>query len=316
MRLTKAILIRLLFGVFSLVFISFVTFIADEMAPGDAANILAGEKATPAEVAQMRHELKLDTPWPGRYRDFLFNAAKFDFGNSLFGTKRPVSELIAEKLPYTAMVAIPAILLASIVGILLGTIAAVFRNRGPDTGVLTLSTLGVTIPNFVLVPILVLIFAVQLDYLPTAWDTPLKGPVHLYLILPVIALAARPTALLTRLTRASMIDTMQQEFYRTGIAKGVPPGRLIIKHALRNAILPVMTVIGTSFGFMLTGSFVIEQAFSIPGIGKAGIDAIQAGDMPLIQGVVLVTGALFIFINLLVDMALPLLDPRIREAQV
>jgi peptide/nickel transport system permease protein len=314
--LTKAILLRFLFGIFSLVFISFVTFIADELAPGDAANVLAGEKASQEQVQRLRHEMELDRPWPERYGKFLLRAAQFDFGNSYTGTKRSVSGLIAEKLPFTAMVAVPAIILASIVGILLGTLAAVFRNRGPDTGVLTLSTLGVTIPNFVLVPILVLIFAVQLDYLPTAWDTPLKGPVFLYLILPVAALAARPTALLTRLTRASMIDTMQQEFYRTGIAKGVPTGRLIFRHALRNAILPVITVIGTSFGFMLTGSFVIEQAFSIPGIGKAGIDAIQAGDMPLIQGVVLVTGFLFIVINLAVDLVMPLLDPRIREAQI
>jgi ABC-type dipeptide/oligopeptide/nickel transport system permease component len=137
-----------------------------------------------------------------------------------------------------------------------------------------------------------------------------------YYILPVAILAARPMAMLTRLTRASMVETLKQEFIRTAIAKGVPTGRLYFRHALRNAILPVITAIGTSFGFLLTGSFVVERAFTLPGLGSTTIEAIQRGDFPVVGACVLLTGFLFILINLLVDLILPLLDPRIRESQV
>jgi peptide/nickel transport system permease protein len=315
-RLAKAIVMRLFYGLLSLVFISFVTFITGELAPGDAATIQAGEKATQKDVDALRHQMGLDRPWPIRYVEFVGKAAKLDFGTSYFGTKRPIRELILEKLPLTAKVALWAVLLASIVGIFLGTIAGIYQTRAPDRAILTLSTLGVTVPNFVLAPILVLIFANQLDVLPTGWAPVLKAPEFYYLLLPVCILAARPAALLTRLTRASMVDTLQQEFIRTATAKGVPPLRLYLKHALRNAILPVVTVIGTTFGVLLTGSFVIERAFDIPGIGRAAIEAINQGDSPMLQGCVIVTGAMFIFVNLLVDIALPILDPRIREAQV
>jgi ABC-type dipeptide/oligopeptide/nickel transport system permease component len=216
----------------------------------------------------------------------------------------------------TMKIAFLAILLAAAVGIFLGTIAAVWQNRAPDQAVLTLSTLGVTVPNFVLAPVLVYIFALRLDVLPQTWEVNLRAPEFYYLILPVVILAARPMASLTRLTRASVIDTLQQEFVRLAVAKGVPPFRLIFKHVLRNALLPVVTAIGTSFGFLLTGSFIIERAFVIPGLGSEAIEAIQRRDTPVIQATVLIAGALFILINLLVDVILPILDPRIREAQV
>lgn len=321
MRLTKALSLRLLFGILSLVFISFVTFMADEISPGDAATVLAGEKATPIEVERLRENLGLNRPWPIRYGEFLTKAAKGDFGTSYYGTKEPVSDIIKRNLPMTLKLATLAILLASAVGITLGTIAAVKQNRGPDRMVLTLSTLGVTIPNFVLGPLLVYIFSMQLPrdhvlWLPQTWETPLKGPQIYYLVMPVFLLALRPMAMLTRLTRAAMIDTLQQEFIKTATAKGVPPRRIIFKHALRNAILPVVTAIGTSFGFLLTGSFVIERFFLLPGIGREAIEAIQQGNMPVIQATVMLAGAIFITVNLIVDLLLPLLDPRIREAQV
>jgi len=289
---------------------------ADEVSPGDAATILAGDKATVAQVEQLRHQMGLDRPWPVRYKEFVVNAATLDFGKSYFGTKRPVRDLIAEKLPLTALLAICATVVASIVGISLGTIAAIYRTRAPDTSILVLSTLGVTVPTFVLAPILVYYFSTVKDILPATWDPNPKAPIWMYLLLPVLILAARPAAVLTRLTRASMIDTFQQEFIRTAVAKGVPFGRLVFRHALRNAILPVITVIGTSFGFLLTGSFVLETVFTIPGIGQDGIEAILQGDMPRIQGIVLVTGAMFVLLNLVVDILMPFLDPRIREAQV
>ncbi|MCC7230564.1 MAG: ABC transporter permease [Fimbriimonadaceae bacterium] len=312
----KAIGLRLLFGIFSLVFISFIVFLADELAPGDAADVRAGEKATVAQVEKLRESMGLNRPWPVRYVEFLGKAAKLDFGHSYYGTQREVRDLILEKLPITSLIAFCAIILAAAVGIGLGTIAGIYRTRPPDTAILIISTLGVTVPTFVLAPILVYYFSTVRDILPATWETEMRAPMYMYLLLPVTILAARPSALLTRVTRASMIDTLQQEFIRTAIAKGVPTNRLIFKHALRNAILPVVTVIGTSFGFLLTGSFVLESVFTIPGIGKDGIEAIVMGDMPRIQGIVLVTGFLFVVLNLVVDVLLPLLDPRIREAQV
>lgn len=316
MRIARALSLRLLFGFLSLLFISFVTFMAGEAAPGDAATIEAGEKASLADVERIRHQMGLDRPWPRRYVETMVNAAHGDFGRSYTGIKEPVGDVIQRTLPLTAMLAFLSILVASSVGIVLGTISGIYRNKAPDRAILTLSTLGVTIPNFVLAPILVYIFAVQLNRLPPTWRVDRPEGDFYYLLLPVSILAARPAALIARLTRASMIETLQQEFIRTAIAKGVPRFRLYVRHALRNAILPVVTAIGTTFGFLLTGSFIIESAFTIPGIGMRTVDAIKSLDMPVVQACVFVTGALFIFINTLVDMLLPLLDPRIRESQV
>ncbi len=316
MRLVKAILLRLLFGALSLLFISFVTFVAGEFAPGDPATILGGEKASLATIQQIRHNLGLDMPWPSRYVRFLDHALHGDFGVSYYSTHEPVRDILARTIPLTLKMATEAIILASAIGILFGAIAAIYQRKFADKSILTLSTLGVTTPNFVLVPILVYIFCLRMDRLPITWTNPLVAPEIFYFILPVTILSARPAALITRLTRASMIDTLDQEFIRTAVAKGVPRGRLLIRHALRNAILPVITTIGTSFGFLLTGSFVLERAFLMPGLGSTVIEAIQQIDMPVVQAGVLVTGAMFIFLNLLVDILLPILDPRIRESQV
>ncbi len=319
MRLARALALRILFGVLSLVFISFVTFVADELAPGDAATIAAGEKASSTEVERLRHTMGLDRPWPVRYVEYVNNAVHGEFGKSYYGIQEPVSEIIARSLPLTAMVASLAVIVASTFGVAFGTIAAVWRTKAPDRSVLLLSTLGVTVPNFVLGPILQLLVGKQyLDILPPTYEAESSrvAPLIIYLILPVLILSARTGALVARLTRQSMIDTLQQEFIRTAIAKGVPKWRLIFRHALRNAILPVVTAVGTSFGFLLTGSFVVEVAFRIPGLGFTTIDAIRQSNMPVVQACVLVTGAMFILLNLVVDMILPILDPRIRESQV
>lgn len=314
--LFRSIVTRLLAGVVSLLFISLVTFIADDMAPGDAATLIAGEKATPAQVQRLRHEMGLDRPWPVRYVEFVGRATRFDFGTSYHGTKEPVSAIILRSLPMTLRLATLSIIFATLVGVTLGTLAGVFRDGWVDRTVLTLSTLGVTTPNFVLAPLLVYLFAVKLDYLPTTWAVRLKGPEYLYLILPVLVLSARTTATITRLTRAAMIDTLGMEFIRLAVAKGVPPWRVVLFHGLRNAILPVLTTIGTSFGFLLTGSFVVETVFTMPGLGYAGINAILQQDSPVILATTLVAGALFVLVNLAVDLVLPIVDPRIRESQV
>lgn len=316
MRLGRAIAFRLLYGVLSLLFITFVTFIANEAAPGDPALIIAGEKATPADIARIRHNMGLDRPWFTRYLEGLAAASHGDFGRSYYGTQEPVANILKRDLPMTMTIASAAIVLAALVGILLGTLAAVYKTRFVDRTVLSVSTLGVTLPNFVLAPILVFVFCILLNYLPETWEVSRVAPDYYYLILPVVVLAARPMASLTRLTRASMIDTLQQEFVRLAVAKGVPSFRVITRHALRNAILPVITAIGTSFGFLLTGSFVVETFFTLPGVGRETILAIQQKDYPIVQACILVTGMMFVLLNTLVDVILPILDPRIREAQV
>ena len=316
MQLIKALVLRLLFGVVSLLIISFITFVASAMAKGDPARLIAGEKATEETYQRIYHQMGLDKPVPVRYGIYVNNLAHGDWGHSYQGTHEPVSDILKRSMPMTAKVALLSITLASFVGITLGTIAAVRENRFADRSILTLSTLGVTLPNFVLAPILVYIFAVKLNKLPVGWESELRGPEWMYLLLPVIVLSLRPMAMLTRLTRASMVETLRQEFIRAGIAKGVPPFRLITKYALRNAILPVITTIGTTFGFLLTGSFVVERFFIIPGIGSKTIEAILANDIPVIQACVLATGFMFVVVNTIVDLLLPILDPRIREAQI
>ncbi|MBL8061227.1 MAG: ABC transporter permease [Chthonomonas sp.] len=314
--LAKNLGLRLLYALLSLLFISFVTFVADEISPGDQATLLAGEKATPEAVLRLREQLGLNRPWGVRYGEYLGGLANGNLGNSFHGTREPVSVIVNRTLPMTVTVATCAILLAALIGIALGTIAAIKQNRVADRTILILSTLGVTIPTFVLAPVFVKIFAVNMDILPSGWSSQLAGPVWMYLLMPVVILAARPTAQITRLCRASMIETLQQEFIKLARAKGVPPARLYLRHGLRNAILPVITAIGTNFGFLLTGSFIIETAFRLPGIGATAIEAIKKGDTPVIQATVLIAGALFVLINLLVDLIQPTLDPRIREAQV
>jgi len=315
-QLARALFLRVLFGALSLLFISFVTFLADEIQPGDRATVDAGEKARVETVLRLREIYGLNRPWPVRYAEYVGKTVQGDFGTSYYGVKEPVNKIIARNFPVTVIVATSAITLASIFGIFLGTLASIWANRVGDRTILVGSTLFVTLPNFVLAPILVFIFCLQMDYLPQTWSVDRPQGDFWFFILPVAVLAARPTALLTRLTRAKMVETMQQEFIRACVAKGVPKFRLVVRHGLRNAILPVITAIGTSFGALLTGSFVVETVFNLPGIGFLTIDAIRKGDMPVIQACVLLTGAMFIFLNLIVDLILPLLDPRIRESQV
>jgi len=316
-RLAKTIILRLVYSFISLFFIVFVAFIADEIAPGDAATVQLGEKATEEQLIVQRKNLGLDRPWPIRFGEMVTNLAKGDLGKSLTTAgQEPVAEIIGRTLPRTARLAALAMLVAIIIGVTLGTLAAIWENRFGDRTILLVSTLGVTLPNFVLAPILVWWLALQLNQFPVTWSEDQAGPLWKYLFIPVIVLSLRPMAMLTRLTRASMVETMRQEFIRLAIAKGVPPTRLIFVHGLRNAILPVVTAIGTSFGFLLTGSFVVERFFAMPGLGSRAIEAITNTDGPVIIGTIIVSGTLFILVNLVVDILLPILDPRIREAQV
>ncbi len=307
---------RLIYATITLLFLSLVTFLADEMAPGDQATVLAGDKASFATVSRIREDLGLNRPWPVRYLEFVSKAARLDFGHSYYGTKEPVSKVVKRNLPMTATIASLAICLAAAIGITLGTLSGSKENKSTDRTILILSTLGVTVPTFVLSPLFVIFFTQNLDLLPGQWKSNRVAPDIFYLIMPILVLTARPAAQITRLCRAAIIEALQQEYTKLAIAKGVSRSRLIFRHALRNAILPVVTSIGSNFGILLTGSFIVEQAFLLPGIGREAIEAIQKGDTPLIQATTLLAGAMFVCVNLIVDLAVPLLDPRVREAQV
>jgi peptide/nickel transport system permease protein len=198
-------------------------------------------------------------------------------------------------------------------GVTLGCIAAIGHNKITDRVAVTFSTLGICRPNFVLAPVLAYFFAIRLEMLPLTWEVNRDESILYYLALPVLILSLRPAAIITRLTRAAMIDTLSQEFIRTAFAKGVPYWRVISKHAFRNSLVPIITAIGTSFGYLLTGSFIVESFFRIPGLGLRSIGSIYQGDYPVVQGTVLLFAVLFIFVNLIVDIFLPLLDPRVRE---
>ncbi len=297
---------RLLQAIPTLLLISFLTFIMGYLAPGDPIRMILGERSDPQAVAQVRRELGLDQPWYVQYGRFVWNAVRGDFGISLYN-RRPVGDIIRESFPATATLAVLAILLAITVGIPAGVVAAVWHHRLPDWLSMAGVVLGISVPNFVLATLLILLVSVQLGWLPVAgWGAPE------YVVLPVLVLAARPSASIARFTRTSMLEVLQQDYIRTARAKGVPEPFVILKHALPNALLPVVTVIGNAFGYLLTGSFIVETVFAVPGVGYKSIEAILRRDYPVIQATTLLFAFLFIVVNLLVDILYTRLDPRVR----
>lgn len=320
--LVKRIGMRLLWAIPTLIFISFVTFGIAELAPGDAATTLAGEHGDAATVERIREDLGLNRPFLVRYWEFATNAARGEFGKSWYPLGEQdtyVRDILRTRAWRSLQMAVLAIILAAAFGVLLGMVAGIWHNRLPDRLAVAFSTLGICVPNFVLAPLFILIFALKLEVLPMTWPSVTAAEMSFvellpYMLMPVIILATRPAAVITRLTRAAMIDTLSQDFIRTALAKGVPFTRMVFHHAFRNTLVPVATAIGTSFGYLLTGSFIVETAFRVPGLGQKTIDAIYKGDYPIIQAVVLLFAVTFILVNLMVDVVLPMLDPRIRES--
>jgi ABC-type dipeptide/oligopeptide/nickel transport system permease component len=304
--MVRYVLSRLLQAIPTLLLISFLTFIMGYLAPGDPIRMILGERSDPQAVAQVRRELGLDQPWYVQYGRFVWNAVRGDFGISLYN-RRPVGDIIRESFPATATLAVLAILLAITVGIPAGVVAAVWHNRLPDRLSMAGVVLGISVPNFVLATLIILLVSVRLGWLPVAgWGAPE------YVVLPVLVLAARPSASIARFTRTSMLEVLQQDYIRTARAKGVPEPFVILKHALPNALLPVVTVIGNAFGYLLTGSFIVETVFAVPGVGYKSIEAILRRDYPVIQATTLLFAFLFIVVNLLVDILYTRLDPRVR----
>jgi peptide/nickel transport system permease protein len=278
------------------------------MVPGDPVEIMLGESASPADVTALRHSLGLDRPLPEQLLTFLGHAARGDLGWSI-AFRAPVSEVIAARWPATLELAASAFLLALAIALPLGIVAAVREGTLVDRAARLVSLIGVCVPSVWLGPLLILAFSLQLGWLPVSG----RGGVA-HLVLPAVTLALGMAGILVRLTRTSMCEALRDDYVRTARAKGATPWRVVTRHALRNALLPVTTVAGMQAGALLAGAIVTETIFAWPGLGRLVIQAIGARDYPLVQGCVLVIGTSYVLINAVTDVVLGILDPRLRDA--
>lgn len=315
-----ALLVPLLLGVVVAVFALM------RLVPGDPATVFLGQDATPEAVAELRRTLGLDRPWPVQLGRYLANVARGDLGESIFRGE-PVIVAIGSRLPATVEVAIAALAIAVFAGLGLGVAAALGRGSALDIGSMVFAQLGVSIPVFWLGILLMFWFAVELNWLPavgrgeslpSAVVAAIGGRPEVladslrHLTLPALALALNSAAVLGRLVRASMLDELQAEYVRAASAKGVSRRRVVTTHALRNALLPAVHVLGLRFGALLGGAVLTESVFGWPGLGQLVVTAISQRDFPLVQGIVLVFAVMFALVNLVVDLVSAALDPRLR----
>ncbi|MBQ5759426.1 MAG: ABC transporter permease [Schwartzia sp.] len=282
-----------------------VTFFLMHAIPGGP--FTAEKSLPPAVKANIEARYKLNDPLLTQYKDYLANVARGDLGPSFKYVGRSVNDIIAESFPVSLELGLESIFLALLVGVPAGVLAAYRRSRWPDRAVNLLTTLGVAVPSFVLSALLVEFFAMKLGWLPAAmWNSWASR------ILPAVALAAMPMAFITRLTRSSVLDVLGQDYIKTAKAKGLSTGAVLFRHALPNALIPVVTYLGPMAAGILTGSFVIETIFAIPGLGSYFVTSIYNRDYTVILGITLFYSAIVIFMNMLVDLIYPLLDPRIK----
>ncbi len=301
----------------TLILVSILVFCLQQLMPGDPALVLAGEeRGDPRVLAQIRTELWLDRPLPVQYLHWIGNLMRGDLGFS-WRTRQPVSQLIAQKLPVTAQLGSMAFAIAVLIGVPAGIVAAVKRNGPWDYIANAIGLAGLSMPNFWLGIMLILLISVHLGWLPPSGYVPLTEDVGRSLattIMPAFVLGNAIAAILMRHTRSSMLSVLDQDYVRTARAKGLSRMRVILRHALRNALIPVVTLGALELGTLLSGAVLTEQVFSIPGFGKMVVDAVFNRDYPVVQGVVLVTAVLFVMLNLLADILYVLINPRLRRA--
>ena len=303
---------RLLQLIVLLIGISFLVFMSMHLAPGDPAAIIAGPTATKSDLAAIRANLGLNDPVLVQYGRYLGGILHGDLGYS-FQTKQSVSAAIATRFPNTLQLAIASMVVAVIIGVLAGIVSAIKQKTIFDYSSTVISLAGISIPNFWLGTILILIFAVNLKWLPVGGlDAPfwtLEGMKQM--LLPAITLGTGSAAMIARMSRSTMLEVIRADYIRTARAKGVKEKYVIGIHALRNAMIPVITVIGLNFGALLGGTIITEQVFAINGIGRLMISAIASRDFPIVQGSVLLVATIFVFVNLVVDIIYAFVDPRI-----
>ncbi len=285
-----------------------VVFILTSVVPGDPVRLMMGQRGDPETMERIREELGLNRPLWWQFVDFFVKAVTLDFGKS-YSNNMPVMECILSRIPLTAGIALWSVTIAAIMGIGLGIISALNRHSILDYGSMFVALLGISAPGFWIGLLLVLLFQVKLGWVP---GTGMGDGSWIYLVLPVTTLSIRPTALIARLTRSSILEILGQDYIRTARAKGLAEKIVVLKHALKNAMIPVVTVTGIEMASFLSGAIVIETLFSLPGLGRLTIEAISSRDFPVIRGVVFFIAVVFVLINLIVDLSYSLLDPRIR----
>ncbi|WP_110650807.1 ABC transporter permease [Salinicola peritrichatus] len=306
---------RTLAAVPVMVVVALFVFLLLRLSPGDPAAIIAGDMATPEQLDRIRETLGLNQPMYLQFFNWSGDLLRGDFGTSLM-SHLPVTTLMAQRLEPTVSLALLSMALSVIIAVPMGVIAAWKHGSLIDNAVMSLSVLGFSVPVFVIGYILIKIFAIDLGWLPVQGFSRISedgvGAFLEHAILPAMMLSTIYIALIARMTRASMLDVLGEDFVRTAHAKGASEKRVLFKHALRNAGVPILEVIGTGFALMITGVVVTESVFNIPGLGRLTVDAILSRDYPVIQGLILVTSGAYVLINLAIDLSYALLDPRIR----
>ncbi len=305
--MSKYIIRRVLVCIPILLGLTVIVFSMMHLIPGDPAQvILAQSGARPEVVERLREQLGLNLPLHVQYLRFLDNLAHGNLGNSLF-THRPVTEIIAQNLPSTMELALSAMCLAIILGLIFGVLGAVYQDTWIDNLVMTLAVVGISMPSFWVALLFIFFFSLFLGWLPAGGQ---GTPQHL--ILPMVVLGWNSAAVIARLVRSSLLEVLRQEYVTTARAKGLGEPIVLLRHALRNALIPVITVAGLQFGFLLGGTVVTETVFARQGLGRVAVDAIIYKDLPVVQGIVLLIAIIYMLVNLLVDVTYAFLDPRIR----
>ena len=284
------------------------------IAPGDPAAVIAGDQASPEDIEKIRRSLGLDRPFLARFGEWGWQILQFDLGTSMF-TGMPVTKLIAQRLEPTLSLMVVTLILAVFIAVPMGVVAAWKAGTWIDRSLMAFAVFGFSVPVFVVGYLLAYVFALELDWFPVQGYTPLSagfGPWLENLVLPAVALGCVYIALIARITRASMLEVLQQDYIRTARSKGMGQGGILFVHALKNAAVPIVTVIGIGVALLIGGAVVTESVFAIPGLGRLTIDAILRRDYPVIQGIVLMFSFVYVLVNLAVDVVYTLLDPRIR----
>ncbi len=305
--MTAYIAHRLLHAIPVLIGISVLSFLMLHLIPGDPVSVFAGDKPlTPERAAELRHQYGLDRPLMIQYWDYASHAIRGDLGVAL-RSQRPVLDSILEVLPGTIQLTLSALALAATLGISMGILAAVAHGTWLDTAIMTVAMLGISTPIFYSSLLLILLFSFTLAWLPATGQ---GGPERL--VLPATALGLSSSAVLARLVRSSMLEVLRQEYVTTARAKGLAPAFVLVRHALKNALIPAVTMLGLQLGALLGGAVVTETIFSRPGLGRLAVEAILNRDFPLVQGTVLFAATTYVLVNLVVDVSYASLDPRIR----
>ncbi|MGQ9593003.1 MAG: ABC transporter permease [Anaerolineae bacterium] len=304
--MTAYLIRRVLISIPTVFLVITLVFLAFRVIPGDPAQMYAGEQATRETLEQVRKELGLDKPVHIQYVEYLKNLARGDLGRSYI-TRRPVVVEISTRFANTVKLSLAAISLAVITGLTMGIIAALKQERFWDYLFSVLALVGISTPVFWLALILMYVFSLQLHILPTAGNQTWK-----HYLMPTFCLSVYSIAFITRMTRSSLLEVFGEDFVRTARAKGLPERMVLLRHILRNALIPITTVVGLRFGYMLGGAVVTETVFAWPGMGRLLVTAVEQRDIPIVQGVLLVFGTAFVLINLVVDVLYSVIDPRIR----